>query len=86
MGGWKEEGEAVSGDISGFKSLPINRELEMGFFSLYFGTKALILTEAVVFSLIYADIGMGVLSTSHHEDSELFEMSCPGSHRNFSRS
>lgn len=62
MGGWKEEGEAVSGDISGFKSLPINKELEMRFFSLYFCTEVLILTEAVVFLLIYADIGMGALT------------------------
>lgn len=62
MGGWKEERESVSENISGFKSLPINKELEMGFFSLYFCIKVLILSEAVVFLLIYADIGMGAVT------------------------
>lgn len=62
MGGWKEEREAAFEGISGFKSLPINEVLEMGFFSLYFCTKILVLTEAVVFLLIYADISMGAVT------------------------
>lgn len=62
MGGWKAEREAVFEGISGFKSLPINEALEMEFFSLYFCTKILILTEAVVFLLIYADIGMDAVA------------------------
>lgn len=57
-GGKRRESEGVSG----FKSLPINKELEMGFFSLYFCTKVLILNEAVVFLLIHADIGMGAVT------------------------
>lgn len=48
MGGWKAEKEAVPEGISGFKSLPINKEVEMGFFNLYFCMTVLILTEAVV--------------------------------------
>lgn len=62
MAGWKEERESVSEDLSSFKSLPINKELEMGFFSLYFCTKVLILSEAVVLLLVYADIGMGAVT------------------------
>lgn len=31
MGGWREEGEAVSESLSGFKTSPINVEEEMGF-------------------------------------------------------
>lgn len=62
MGGWKEEREAVSEGVPGFESLPVNKDLEMGFFNIYFCTKVLILTEAVVFLLIYADIGMGALT------------------------
>lgn len=62
MGEWKKERESVFEGISGFKSLPINKELEVGFFSLYFCTKVLILSEVVVFLLIYADIGMGAVT------------------------
>lgn len=31
MGGWKEEGEAVSEGISGFRTSPIDEEEELGF-------------------------------------------------------
>lgn len=48
MGGWREEGEAVSESLSGFKTSPINVEEEMGVFNLYMYTKVLILTKVVV--------------------------------------